>query len=168
MNYKTGLLVGRFQPFHLGHLHLIQQALEQVEKLVIGIGSANIFDNNNPLDFRTRDKMLNQVFDKEELQNRIIKTLPINDYPDDLVWLENSIKLTGQIDVVIGNNEWVNGIFEAKGYPILRLGLYRRDLYESKKIRQLIKEGKEWEDCVPSYLIEEIKINCQKRLRVRE
>ena len=38
--YKRGLIIGRFQPFHNGHLKLIQQVLEECEELIIVIGSA--------------------------------------------------------------------------------------------------------------------------------
>ena len=37
---KRGLYVGRFQPFHLGHLGAVKSILEDVEELVIVIGSA--------------------------------------------------------------------------------------------------------------------------------
>jgi nicotinamide-nucleotide adenylyltransferase len=35
-----GLFIGRFQPFHLGHLATVKFALKNVEELVIIIGSA--------------------------------------------------------------------------------------------------------------------------------
>ena len=37
----NGLLIGRFQPFHLGHLEALQFALSKVEKLWVGLGSSN-------------------------------------------------------------------------------------------------------------------------------
>ncbi|MEM3766696.1 MAG: adenylyltransferase/cytidyltransferase family protein, partial [Candidatus Bathyarchaeia archaeon] len=32
---KRGLFVGRFQPFHKGHLHVIKEILSEVDELVI-------------------------------------------------------------------------------------------------------------------------------------
>ena len=37
---KRGLFVGRFQPFHLGHLDMVKYALTEVDELIIVIGSA--------------------------------------------------------------------------------------------------------------------------------
>ena len=37
----NGLLIGRFQPFHFGHLEAIRFGLSKVDKLFIGIGSSN-------------------------------------------------------------------------------------------------------------------------------
>ena len=157
MRYNTGLLIGRFQPFHFGHLYLIKKALEEVEKLIIGIGSANIKNRDNPLSFEQRKKLLDAVFKKENLVKKISKIAPINDYSDDNIWLEKTLDVIGAIDVIIGNNEWVNSIFEAKNYPILRIGLYKRYLYESQKIRELIRAGHKWSNRIPSYLVKAIK-----------
>ena len=38
---KRGLFIGRFQPFHLGHLKDIKRAIQEVDELVIGVGSSN-------------------------------------------------------------------------------------------------------------------------------
>src|SRR5437870_10806299 len=36
----TGLYVGRFQPFHLGHLKAVKYILGRVDELIIVVGSA--------------------------------------------------------------------------------------------------------------------------------
>lgn len=38
---RLGVFVGRFQPFHEGHLHVVQSALERIDHLLILVGSAN-------------------------------------------------------------------------------------------------------------------------------
>jgi nicotinamide-nucleotide adenylyltransferase len=40
IKYKRGLVIGRFQPFHNGHLELIKQIMNECEELVVVIGSA--------------------------------------------------------------------------------------------------------------------------------
>lgn len=169
--YKTGLLIGRFQPFHLGHLWLIRHALQSVDRLIIGVGSANIKNHdNNFLTYEQRKEMLEMVFEKEDLKDKLIKIVPLNDYFNDEVWFKKTIEKTGPVDVVVGNNQWTNGIFEARGYPILRVGYYKRFFYEGEKIRKLLKYtysqrslpiGKSWEDRVPPYLVSIIKTNYQ-------
>ncbi|HLN89981.1 MAG TPA: adenylyltransferase/cytidyltransferase family protein, partial [Candidatus Binatia bacterium] len=44
---NRGLYVGRFQPFHLGHLDAIKYVLKEVDELVIVIGSAQYSHNSN-------------------------------------------------------------------------------------------------------------------------
>ncbi|HIQ38838.1 MAG TPA: nicotinamide-nucleotide adenylyltransferase, partial [Methanothermococcus okinawensis] len=35
-----GFLIGRWQPFHKGHLSIIEEISKEVDELIIGIGSA--------------------------------------------------------------------------------------------------------------------------------
>lgn len=154
--YKVGLLIGRFQPFHKGHLFLLRKSLPYVEKLIIGVGSVGVKDGDNFLDFGERKKMLEKVIGKEGWEDRVGKIAGLKDFHNDKLWLKHCLEAVGKIDVVVGNNEWTNGIFERAGYPILRLGFYKRYLYEGEKIRKLMKSGKKWEERVPAYLIEHL------------
>ncbi len=153
MKYKNALLIGRFQPFHLGHLYLINKALEVAEKVVIGIGSANIYDSDNPLDWKTREKILKSVFYKEGLGSRILKVVPLDDFFNDEKWLTNVKTKVGTFDLVVGNNDWVNRIMEKGGYEVLRVPYYKRFLYEGEKIRKLLIQGGNWQERVPAYLV---------------
>lgn len=159
MKYKTALLIGRFQPFHLGHLYLIKKALSVAEKIVIGIGSANIYDANNPLDWKTREKILKAVIYKENIDLRVSKIVPLDDFFNDEKWLKNVNNKIGGFDLVVGNNDWVNRIMEKGGFEVLRVPYYKRYLYEGEKIRKLLVEGKNWQKRVPPYLVKYIADN---------
>lgn len=150
--YKIGLLIGRFQPFHNGHLYLIKESLNQVEKLIIGIGSSNVQNLDNPFDFETRKKMIETVFAKEGLEDKLLQIIPIPDAHDDDEWLRLVLKAAGKFDISIGQNEWTNGILEKAGYNALRFPFYKRYVLEGKKIRERMRKGKEWKDRVPPYL----------------
>lgn len=171
--YKVGLLIGRFQPFHKGHLFLIKKAFEYVEKLIIGIGTANRVDQENPWTIEARRKMLEKVLDSEShfapntrgyvrdktLKERVLKIVPIDDYlEDDNLWLKKALERIGKFDVLIGNDEWTDGIFEKAGYTVLRLGFYKRYLYEGEKIRKLMMKGGKWQERIPEYLISNFKL----------
>ena len=151
--YNVGLLVGRFQPFHKGHLHLIKRSFRYIDTMIIGVGSVGKVDKDNFLSFEEREKMLGKVIRKEGWRDKITKIVALKDFHSDELWLNNSLKVAEKIDVVIGNNEWTNRIFEKAGYPILRLGFYRRDIYEGKKVRRLMLEGGGWESRLPSYIV---------------
>ena len=54
-----GLLIGRFQPFHLGHLDAILFGLSRAENLFIGIGSSNRYnEKKNPFSAEERREMI--------------------------------------------------------------------------------------------------------------
>ena len=37
-----GILIGRMQPIHKGHIQVIKKILEEVDEIIIGIGSAQL------------------------------------------------------------------------------------------------------------------------------
>ena len=70
-----GFLIGRFQPFHLGHLEAIKFALTKVEHLHVGIGSSNkSHEKRNPFTADERKKMILSSTDDElqKLRKKII------------------------------------------------------------------------------------------------
>ena len=162
MEFKVALIIGRFQPFHKGHLFLIKKALEKADRIIIGIGSANVSDENNPIDFEMRRKVIKAVAYKEKFEDRLIKIVPLDDFHDDKKWLENVKKQVGDFNIVVSNNDWTNKIVEKDGFKVLRIPYYKRELYEGWRIRKLIKEGKKWQDRVPKYLISNIKDQISK------
>ena len=55
----NGFLIGRFQPFHFGHLEAVNFALSNVDQLYIGIGSSNkSYQPRNPFTAKERNKMI--------------------------------------------------------------------------------------------------------------
>lgn len=145
-------MVGRYQPFHLGHKFLIEEALKVCEKIILGVGSSNIMDNHNPYSYEKREKFLEAFIKDSGIENRVVKIIPIEDDPDDDVWLSKLIESTGKFDVSIGDNEWVNGIFEKAKIPVVRTGLYRREILEGTKIRTLLDKKVEVLDRIPPYI----------------
>jgi len=153
MLYKIGLIIGRFQPFHKGHLYLIKQALKHVESLIIGVGSSNVINEKNPFSFEERKKYIEFSLNKHKLLSRIKKIVPIDDYPDDDdYWLKQLKKKTRAFDVVFGNNEWVNGILESRGAKVVRFPFYMRHIYEGVKIREEMKKSKSPEEILNKHL----------------
>lgn len=63
MKYNVGLFIGRFQPFHRGHESIIRKMLEECEKVIIAIGSAQEAATElNPFNYTYRRRMIQQVF----------------------------------------------------------------------------------------------------------
>ncbi len=47
----TALMLGRYQPFHDGHLALFKAALERAEQVLIAVRDTGGTDEKNPFDF---------------------------------------------------------------------------------------------------------------------
>lgn len=138
--YRIGLVIGRFQPLHYGHIYLMKQALTIAQNIIVGIGSANARNQDNPFSPDTREQMIARTLEREELATRVAKIVRLNDHPDDTFWLQETLRKTGDVDIVVGNNDWVNGIFERANHRTLEVPLLNRNSYEGKKIRQKLRE----------------------------
>jgi nicotinamide-nucleotide adenylyltransferase len=168
--FKTGVFIGRFQPFHFGHLEAIKQGLEVCEKLIVVIGSTNRnFSNDNPLTASERKEVLNLVLEEEKVKVEIIE---LGDEADNLEWIRNLIKLTGKFDVMITNNSLVKVLCEYERVKVWQPKLKVRNSWQGKVIRQKMIERQKWEKLVPKYLVKllrEFKIEERlKKLEVKD
>lgn len=86
---KFAFVIGRFQPFHNGHKHLIEYGLEHAEKVIILIGGSNQARSiRNPWTYKERKEMIASVFEASNDHRVIIEPLP--DVPgNDDAWLGN-------------------------------------------------------------------------------
>lgn len=154
--FSVGLIIGRFQPFHYGHSYLFKQASSVCENITISIGSSNRRNKENPFTYTQRKRMLEVFLEKEKMTGFVTKIFPLPDRKDDAAWLQHILQKAGRFDVVIGDNEWVNNIFENAEYKVMRIGYFKRDLYEGKKIRQLLTTHAFWKKLSPPYIIDMI------------
>lgn len=88
MTYDCLAFIGRFQPFHLGHRHVIANALGRARHVIVLIGSPNVARSmKNPFTFDERAAMLRAVFPEETAAGRLIM-LPVDDYAyNDTAWV---------------------------------------------------------------------------------
>lgn len=85
MDQVIAVCLGRFQPVHLGHLALVQHALEKANQVVVAIGSAwQARTPRNPLTWQERAGLLLDSLAPEQAQR--IRILPIRDYYDTQRW----------------------------------------------------------------------------------
>lgn len=99
-------MVGRFQPLHPGHVYLIKQALKAAQKVIIGIGSANVRNFDNPFSAEERLVWIRQMIEKQKMAGRVERVVLLNDDQIDEKWLQETLRKTGEISVVLGNNSW--------------------------------------------------------------
>ena len=98
-----GFLIGRFQPFHLGHLEAIKFALSKVEHLHVGIGSSNkSHEKKNPFTADERKKMMLSSIDNELQKNLSIHYIP--DVNDHSKWTHLVDEIIPEYDVVFTND----------------------------------------------------------------
>ena len=95
--YDTLVFIGRFQPFHQGHLSVIRAALKKTRMLIVLVGSANLARSpRNPFTFDERADQIGRVLDDIGERARV-SILPIADAPyNDAEWIARVQKAVGQ------------------------------------------------------------------------
>ena len=132
----TWLRIARMQPLHHGHTDAIQQALETgIERLIIGIGSANKSHTaDNPLHIAERIQILETALQKHNIYT-LVEIHPIPDFVYDASWLDHIYTQLPDFDTVVSNNPWVTGIFVQQGkaiiQPVERLAIRATDIRQA-------------------------------------
>ncbi|MBU2542883.1 quinolinate synthase NadA [Patescibacteria group bacterium] len=137
----TALFIGRFQPFHLGHIDAIKQISES--QIIIGIGSSQYSKtDDNPYGFEERKKMIEQSLANEKINYKIIA---IPDIHDENNWVEHVKKTVGDFDIVYTGNDLIKRLFKEKNIIVKNIKInipisgtkIRNDLKLIKKINNL-------------------------------
>lgn len=86
-DYDLSVYIGRFQPFHIGHLALLRQALEHAPRCVVVLGSSNQARTpRNPFTWNERADMIRQALGPAERERVVF--LPVRDYYNEGRWVE--------------------------------------------------------------------------------
>ncbi len=164
---RRALFVGRFQPFHNGHLHAIKRILEETDELIIVVGSAQMsHEHDNPFTAGERLEMTRYTLDAAGVDTGRYMLIPIPDAPAHRVWVSQVESQTPRFDVVYTNQPLTRRLLIEAGYDVRGIDLYMRDRYEATEIRQRILECKDWKDLVPPEVYAYVKeIDGEGRIR---
>ncbi len=144
------LFVGRFQPFHYGHLHAIEVILSECEELVLVVGSAQMsHQRDNPFTAGERIEMIRGALEEADVPCKKFMILPIGDAPAHRVWVSAVESQTPRFDVVYSNQSLTRRLLIEAGYNVKRIELYQRGKFEASDIRNRILEGRDWSELVP-------------------
>lgn len=144
----NGLFIGRFQPFHLGHLDAIKFGLSKVENLWIGIGSSDKSnEKRNPFSADERKQMILSSLDDDSLKR--IKIYYISDVDDHEKWTYHVDSLVPKYDVVFSNDDFTHTLYQKRGIKVISVPLKERENLSGTNIREMIAMGKDWMALVP-------------------
>jgi nicotinamide-nucleotide adenylyltransferase len=163
-----GFFIGRFQPYHLGHHEIVKEIVNEVEELIIGIGSAQESHTiENPFTAGERILMVSRALDEidPELRKRVY-IIPLEDIYRNALWVSHVRSMVPPFQVVFSNNPLVIRLFKEAGFEVRKTKLYNRRFLQGREIRRLMIEGGDWERYVPKAVADVIReIGGVERLR---
>jgi len=153
-----GLFVGRFQPFHFGHLAAIKYVLKKVDELVIVIGSAQYSHRrNNPFTAGERLVMVRKALEEAGVDCSKIWIVPVPDVHLHMLWVSSVEGYTPKFDVVYSNEPLTRRLFMEAGYEVKSIPFHKRKFYSSTEVREELLKGESWEKLVPKSVADFIK-----------
>ncbi len=159
---KRGLFIGRFQPFHLGHLSVVKLMENEVDEIIIGIGSAQKkFTAYNPFLLEERISMIERsIKDSVKKKYHIIGINDIDNYPK---WVGYVESLTPKFDVIYTGNTITQKLFRDKEYEIRSIN---ETEISATEVRNRIYKDEDWKELVPEGTLKVIEeVNGVERIK---
>lgn len=143
-----GLFVGRFQPFHLGHLHALEFALSKADRLWLGLGSANREpDKTNPFTAQEREAMITSSI--SDSMRRRISIYHIPDLDNHARWVRMIDEMVPEFGMVFSNDPLTDHLYSERKVEVLHIPFLRREDLSGTRIRSMMAGRQGWEDLVP-------------------
>ncbi len=147
---SRALYVGRFQPFHLGHLKAIESILKEASELIIVVGSAQYSHRiENPFTAGERITMIRLALDEAGINPSKYYIVPVPDVGVHMMWVAEVVGYTPKFDVVYTNEPLTRRLFIEAGFKVKPIKFHKREIYSATEIRKRMLEGGNWEELVP-------------------
>ena len=155
---RVGLLVGRFQPFHFGHLAAVKFALKKVDYLYVIVGSAQrSHERDNPFTAAERISMIKSALDGNGVDPSKWMAIPIPDADSHSVWVSSVESMVPKFDIVFTNDTLTFLLFKEEGITVRAIPYMDRKRYSATNVRTRILERQNWESLVPEQVARLVK-----------
>lgn len=138
---KTALFIGRFQPFHQGHLSVLRTMYDDgITHVLIGIGSAQYSrTQENPFTIQERKAIIETVL-LQEKEIPFFEIIGIEDIHRPSEWvLHVNTTIQSAYDVVYSGNPIVEQLFEDAGVKVKKVE--QQIAIDATTIREDVRSG---------------------------
>ena len=161
------LYVGRFQPFHLGHLDAIKQILKKEKYLIIAIGSGQYsFEKENPFTASERYQMIEKALLEAKIPPKSYTIIPMLNVDNYDIWANYVEMILPPYKNVYSGSKIVQTLYKNQSKHPVKTVKFNKKIH-STLIRKNISENKKWSQMVPKSVYEFIK-NIDGETRIRE
>lgn len=162
-----GVMIGRFQPFHNGHLLLVRQILKDCNEVLIVVGSAQLnYTFANPFTAGERILMIRRALVEGGLDVSKIFIIPLIDEEDNARWFSLLLSMLPPFDILYSGNHLVVAL--ASPHLEVRTPRFvKKEQYNGSYIRNRILSGERWSNLVSDAVFDFIcSIDGIKRVRI--
>lgn len=161
------MYVGRFQPFHLGHLYAVRYALKTVDRLIIAIGSSQkSYEPRHPFTLGERIEMVLLAMGEARIPASRFLLVPIPDVEVHPTWVSLLEYSCPSFGVAFSNDSLTIRLLRGGGHRVLKVPLQERADLSGTSIRERMSRGEPWEHLVARSVASYIKkIDGEERIR---
>jgi len=162
------LMMGRFQPFHLGHLDLVRQILKECDEVIIAITSSQFnYLEKDPFTAGERIEMIHNSINQSDVDLTRCIILAIENQFNIAMWSAYLKSMLPHFDRVYSGNDYVEMLLADSDIKVVKPLFFNREQYNATKIRSMIIANDNWERLVPEAVADFIKkINGKNRLKI--
>lgn len=162
----VALFIGRFQPFHKGHLSAVKWIAKRSRKVIVAIGSAQEKGTpSNPFSAQERMKMVRSQLSAAGLLRKCV-LVPVTDVNSNERWAAHVDSSVPEYDVAYSNNALVKRLMRRAGKKALAVPFFRKRVFNATRIRGRMGRKMRWEDRVPDRVRKALKgMNAEERIR---
>jgi nicotinamide-nucleotide adenylyltransferase len=146
------LYFGRFQPFHRGHLSVVEWALKNlnVDEVVVLIGMASeSYTPRNPFTAGERIEMIRLSLRDAGIPLERLITATIHTLETSIGCADYVLSFVPKIDYIVTGNPAIARIFKDSGARVVNPPYFRREEWNGSRIRRLMASGNPaWREAV--------------------
>ena len=163
---RRGLMIGRFQPFHKGHLDLAKQILLDCDELIVAIGSAQFnYSYSDPFTAGERATMVHAALVESRLDLSKCYIIPVVNDENNARWFAHLKSQVPDFNAIYSGNDFVKNLLSCET-KVLKPKFIKKKVYNGTNIRRLMTRSNIWRKYVPKSVAEVIeKIDGINRLR---
>jgi len=160
--------MGRFQPFHLGHLNLVKQILDECDEVIIAITSSQFnYLEKDPFTAGERIEMIHNSLKESNVDLSRCFVLAIENQFNIATWASYLKSTLPHFDKVYSGNDYVKMLLADSAINVVSPKFLDRPQFNATRIRSMIINDDSWQNLVPSAVVEFLeKINAKKRLDI--
>ena len=126
MKADFAVFIGRFQPLHIGHQHVIGQALAAAERVIVLIGSSDFARSiRNPFTLEERRRFLELTYRHEIATGRLIVRGISDRTYNDQAWIADAQRTVNETVLDVGNQGGIR-LHGTKDFTVALAG-YKKD-----------------------------------------
>lgn len=155
---SRALYVGRFQPFHLGHLEAVKYILKNSPEIIIVIGSAQHSHTlEDPFTAGERATMVRLALNEAGIDPSRYFIIPVTDIDIHGIWVSHVISFVPSFDLVYSNEPLTRRLFIESGFKVKSIPFFRRRVCSATEIRKRMLHDENWTELLPKAVVEFIK-----------